>query len=130
MTFQDKIRIMVEDLEKKGIKKRNSAPIVYRWLWNLNIKVHPPLFLSNLFDHLLYLMINIFIFVLFFNFVIFLYGLTGFGEYPNIRFFITSVFGGVLVSIIQMIINKYKSKKLGLPKWNKYINRLEEKDEN
>lgn len=45
MTHREKIRWMMEDLEKRGVGRWTSAPPIFRLLWRMGGRVPPPCFL-------------------------------------------------------------------------------------
>ena len=130
MTFQEKIDAMTEDLKEKGIKKRTSAPLPFRWLWKINIRTRPPLFLNTLIDYLIYIIINLITCVIVYNFLMFLFSLIGMVDFPNENSLLSSIILGTLLTLINIISNTYKAKKLDLPDWEEYIKHIENKNKN
>ena len=130
MTFQEKIDAMIEDLQEKGVKKRVAAPLIYRFLWKLNIKVRPPLFLESILDYSVMIIVNLLFYIISVNFLLFLYGLTGFADFPNMLTFKISILAGGFTILVILVQSKHRAKKLNLPEWEEYINQIENKNKN
>ena len=44
MNYDEKVKYFIDDMGRRGIGKWTAAPLLYRLLWKLGLKVPPPVF--------------------------------------------------------------------------------------
>jgi hypothetical protein len=46
-SHQEKVEVYLQDMQERGISPWRAAPLLFRLLWRLGVKVLPPVFLSG-----------------------------------------------------------------------------------
>ena len=125
MKTQDQIQKYIDDLVQQGVKARDAAPPLYRWLWRMGINIAPP-FNQTFFQH--FIVTGLFFggFMAAFMTPVFmlLNWIFGSGDMSVLVSALTkptvypSFFGGGLIfGLIMATLVKHRSKKLKIPQW-------------
>ncbi len=115
MDFNDKIVKMEQELHEKGIKKSTFAPIGYRMMWSLGIKITPPLFTSFI-SNFLFTGIQ---FGFFWGILMYFFQWRNL-ERSFLSMFVTSLAAGILFGLFISFYYRYLRKKYNLPEWDDY----------
>ncbi|NQT63753.1 MAG: hypothetical protein HQ556_12395 [Candidatus Marinimicrobia bacterium] len=110
--FNEKLKRALVILEKKGFKKGNYAPPLYRMLWLLKIQIPPPHFRSynaNFFSSAIFFMVAFLILRLAFS----VWDFTSITRFVVVAIICGSVFGWLLAKYYH-----HGKKTMKLPNWN------------
>jgi ABC-type branched-subunit amino acid transport system permease subunit len=113
MTHDEKVAHLLQDLGQKGVGRYTIAPLLYRLLWRLGIKVRPPLFAS--FWSLVVITglgYGLLLFVLMWPFVR--------QTEPVSAVVGTAALAAVLFGLFMAVYYRARAQKLGLQRWEDY----------
>lgn len=116
MTHREKVRFMMEDLEKRGVGRWTSAPPLFRLLWHFGSRARPPLFPPWVRLVLLYGVP----YGVFMSMLTFWVMPRPAGEMALLLVLVGGPLMGAGFGVGQAIAFRYRASKLGLPPWESY----------